>query len=73
MSSSPKPQDQPSKQDETPSDAEIIAFEQHVKEQESLSRPLVGPLEPMDDLSAEYANGSPVFIEKINVRFLYRR
>jgi hypothetical protein len=50
------------------SDADIIAYEQQVKEEEALTRPLVGPLEPLQDLRAEYEHGSPVFLDKINAR-----
>lgn len=48
-----------------PSDADIIAWENQIREDEVRNVPLVGDREPLAALEAEYINGSHVFVSKI--------
>jgi ubiquitin thioesterase protein OTUB1 len=48
-----------------PSDADILAWENRIREESMADRLLVGPREPMAALEAEYASGSPVFTAKV--------
>ncbi|KAL6774305.1 hypothetical protein ACKKBG_A24485 [Auxenochlorella protothecoides x Auxenochlorella symbiontica] len=48
-----------------PSDADIIAWENTIREAGPGKQALVGQPEPLSSLAAEYAAGSPVFLSKI--------
>ncbi|GAB4821136.1 hypothetical protein N2152v2_008182 [Parachlorella kessleri] len=48
-----------------PTDAEILAWQNQIMEAEGKDLPLVGDREPLEALQAEYAAGSPVFVQKI--------
>lgn len=48
-----------------PSDADIIAWENTIREAGPGKQALVGSPEPLSSLAAEYAAGSPVFLSKI--------
>jgi hypothetical protein len=48
-----------------PSDADIIEWENKIREEEVLNVPLVGGMENLDALEAEYSAGSRVFVAKI--------
>ena len=49
-----------------PTDAEIIDWENRVREDEVANRPLIGDIEPLESLIDEYRYGSSVFLAKIN-------
>eukprot|EP00887_Chlorella_sp_A99_P001976 scaffold18.g1976.t1 len=48
-----------------PTDAEILNWEAQIKSAETANQPLIGELEPLASLEAEYASGSEVFLAKI--------
>ena len=48
-----------------PSDADIIAWENHIRAAGATSQPLIGTREPIGSLETEYASGSEVFRQKI--------
>ncbi|KAJ3108257.1 hypothetical protein HDU97_001791 [Phlyctochytrium planicorne] len=51
---------------ERPTDQEILDYERKLKEEMTGSQPLVGDLSPdLSTLQAEYADGSPIFLRKI--------
>lgn len=48
-----------------PSDADIIDWQNKIREENSRNIPLVGDIEPLGSLEAEYRSGNDVFIGKI--------
>ena len=50
--------------EDRPTDEQILAYEQAIKESEALSAPLVGELEPLSHLKAEYEQSVASFRSK---------
>jgi Peptidase C65 Otubain len=48
-----------------PTDADIIAWENRIKEEEVRNIPLIGDVEPLQALEAEYRSGNDIFLAKI--------
>ncbi len=48
-----------------PTDADIIAWENRIKEEEVRNIPLIGDIEPLQALEAEYRSGNEIFLAKI--------
>ena len=48
-----------------PTDADIIAWENRIKEEEVRDVPLIGDIEPLQALEAEYRSGNEIFLAKI--------
>ena len=48
-----------------PTDADIIAWENQIREEEVRNVPLIGDIEQLDALEAEYRAGSTIFLAKI--------
>ncbi|KAL4527320.1 hypothetical protein Ndes2526B_g08977 [Nannochloris sp. 'desiccata'] len=48
-----------------PTDADIIAWENRIKEEEVRNIPLIGDIEPLQALEAEYRSGNDIFLAKI--------